>query len=363
MKNILFYISGHGYGHAVRTAEIARALCESLEDVSIEIRTTAPVWLFEDLIRGKKVKVNEASLDPGVVEENPLKIDAEKSVERLVSFLKTSLNIVSRETAYAFQNNVHLIVSDIPSLAGEVASRLDVPCLAASNFLWDWIYEPLIFEEDYRNAVLLSIRTGYSKMTEWMRYPFYHSSSMFNKITDVSLVVKEVRNSAEAVQERLGLDTKDKRLKVYIAFRGGIDENIVVTAAENSPDFLFLFAEPTERGMPENVKVIQPFPEFSFADVVNMCDVVVGKPGYGLMSLCAAYKKRLIYPYRYGFREDDVMLNEVKKYTAIMEIPHDEFFSGRWNRCLDEIIQMEIPQLKISITGAKECAQIISNYL
>ncbi|MGC9035889.1 MAG: hypothetical protein ACP5K7_08645 [Verrucomicrobiia bacterium] len=363
MKNILFYISGHGYGHLVRTIEIARALCRSREDIYVMIRTTAPSWLFYDLISNKNVEISESELDCGVVEVNPLEIDSEKTIEKLINFIKTSMTVVSRETAFILQHNIDLIVSDIPFLAGEIASKAGIPCLAASNFLWDWIYEPMIFDDDYRDDVLLSLRCGYSKMAHWMRYPFHHSTSMLNKITDVSLVVRKTEKSKEEVMRGVGLGNEAQRLKVYLAFRGGIDRDIVVKAAKSSPDYLFLIAEPIQQEVPENVKVIEPYPQFSFTDVINMCDLVVGKPGYGLVSNCVAHKKKLLYPPRYGFREDEIMMNEAKRFTAMLEIPREDFYAGRWNGYLEKLIADENPRESISVNGADECVKIINSYL
>jgi len=361
MKNVLFYISGHGYGHSVRTIEVVRVLCQGRDDVSIKIKTVAPKWLFNDLVLEKKVEVLEANLDAGVVEVNPLLIDTEKTVEKLSDFIKHSIHIFAKELAYGFQNNIDLIVSDVPALAGEIAAKMNVPCLAASNFLWDWIYEPLIDDEEFRNSILTPIRTGYSKMICWMRYPFYHNSSMISKIIDVSLVVRKVEHSPEELQKELNLDMN--RRKVYIAFRDGLEQEIFITAAKKSPDCLFLIADEPRVQLPSNVKYIQPFPKFSFVDVINMCDVVVGKPGYGLASNCVACKKRLLYSPRSGFREDDVLMKEVEQFIPTVEIPTQDFLYGNWNEYLVDLTQKEMPKNVIKTDGAQECYDIINSYL
>ncbi|MGC8744233.1 MAG: hypothetical protein ACP5T0_10185 [Verrucomicrobiia bacterium] len=363
MKNILFYISGHGYGHSVRTAEIARALISAREDIILNIRTTSPIWLFQDVISNGRVEISEAELDCGVVEKNPLEIDEEKTIKKLVDFIKTSMAVVTKETAFVLQNNIGLIISDIPFLAGEISSRAGIPCLAASNFLWDWIYEPMIFDDDYKDEVLLSLRCGYSKMTQWLRYPFYHDSSMLNNITDVPLVVRSVQHQPDEVLEKTGLTNEKQRLKIYLALRGGIDWKTIVAAAKNSPDCLILTAEPLQGDIPENIRVINPYPEFNFTDVINMCDLVVGKPGYGLVSNCVAHKKRLLYAQRSGFREDEITMSEARRYVPMIEIPREDFYAGRWGNYLEQLIEMEIPRESIQTNGAEECVKIINSYI
>lgn len=361
MKNILFYISGHGYGHAVRTKEVIRALLKIRNDIQIIIRTSAPAWIFGDLSNNPNVQILEAVLDPGVCEDDPLHINYEKTVQKLGDFLKTSLGIVYHETAYCMQNDINLIISDIPSIAGEIAARLDIPCIAMSNFLWDWIYEPMIIDEEIRNALLLSIRTGYSKMVHWIRYPFYHTSSMLEKITDVSLVIQNEIKPVEVLKSELNIPSGKK--VVYIAFRGGINNETISRAAANARDYVFLVADANEHSFPENVYTISLYPRFSFADAINFADLIVGKPGYGLVSTCVGFKKPLLYPKRYGFREDEVLVPAISEYIPTVEIPHDNFFTGKWKEYLDKLSKMPMPEKNIRTDGAMESAQILNEYL
>lgn len=361
MKNVLFYISGHGYGHAVRTKEVIRALLALREDVHVLIRTSAPSWIFEKLNTLPTVKISEVCLDPGVVEDDPLHINYDKTIKKLSEFLKTSLSIVYNETAYCIQNKIDVIVSDVPSLAGEIAARLDIPCIAMSNFLWDWIYEPMIIDEETRNAILLSIRTGYSKMVRWVRYPFYHESSMLEKITDVSLVFQSEVKPREAFCAGLNLP-EDKKV-VYIAFRGNISPEIINRAANSARDYVFLIADGNDFNFPENVFKISLYPRFSFADAINFADIIVGKPGYGLISTCVGFKKPLLYPKRYGFREDEIIVKEMQNYIPAVEISHEDFFTGNWKDYLDRLHQLPAPEKTINLNGAHEAAEIISGYL
>jgi L-arabinokinase len=361
MKNVLFYISGHGYGHAVRTKEVIRALLKLREDVHVTIRTHAPAWIFGDLNNNSNVWITDAVLDPGVCEDDPLHINYEKTVQKLSDFLKTSLGLVYHETAYCMQNDINLIISDIPSIAGEIAARLGIPCLAMSNFLWDWIYEPMIMDEEEQNAMLLSIRTGYSKMAHWIRYPFYHQSSMLEKISDVSLVIQNEVKPLEVLKSELNIPS-DKKV-IYIAFRGGLDSRTISRAAENSGDYIFILADSDDYAFPKNVYKISLYPRFSFTEVINFADIIVGKPGYGLVSTCVGFKKPLLYPRRYGFREDEVLVPAIPNYIPAIEIPHEDFFAGRWKEYLDKLSIMPVPEKSIRTDGAKESAQIINEYL
>jgi hypothetical protein len=48
VSSILFYITGHGFGHAIRSQQVVRALMTIRRQLRIHVRTTAPEWIFHD---------------------------------------------------------------------------------------------------------------------------------------------------------------------------------------------------------------------------------------------------------------------------------------------------------------------------
>jgi hypothetical protein len=83
MPNILFYISGHGYGHVVRMSEVMRQLRRIRPDWRIVARTAAPrLMLPEDM------DCSTAEIDSGVVErEAGVVMDEAATIERLQALL------------------------------------------------------------------------------------------------------------------------------------------------------------------------------------------------------------------------------------------------------------------------------------
>ena len=50
---IVFYISGHGFGHASRSIEVINAILAQRPETRIGVRTSAPRWLFDLTVKGK----------------------------------------------------------------------------------------------------------------------------------------------------------------------------------------------------------------------------------------------------------------------------------------------------------------------
>ena len=50
---IVFYISGHGFGHASRSIEVINAILARRPETRIGVRTSAPRWLFDLTVKGQ----------------------------------------------------------------------------------------------------------------------------------------------------------------------------------------------------------------------------------------------------------------------------------------------------------------------
>src|SRR6186997_1927896 len=85
---LVFYISGHGFGHAARALEVMRAILASHPDTHIVVRSSVPRWFLEaaDLPgpqrtspnggdpRGR-VEFQHVETDVGMVQIDSLRID------------------------------------------------------------------------------------------------------------------------------------------------------------------------------------------------------------------------------------------------------------------------------------------------
>jgi predicted glycosyltransferase len=128
---LLYYVSGHGYGHARRSAEVIRALRAAAPDVNVYVRTSAPAHLFANLATGP---VTAPFIDVPVVERDALSIDWRATVGAAADVLRRRRALVAREVEAVRELDPSLVVADVPFLAGDLAAALGVPCVAVSNF-------------------------------------------------------------------------------------------------------------------------------------------------------------------------------------------------------------------------------------
>ena len=98
----------------------------------------------------------------------------------------------------------------------------------------------------------------------------------------------------------------------------------------------------------------------SYADLVRASDVVVTKPGYGILSECIANRTRMVYTSRGDFREYDVLVRGVKRYLPSAFIPQEKLKAGDLEGTLEEVLAMPDNFPALPLDGAKKAAEIIS---
>jgi hypothetical protein len=358
---LLFYVSGHGYGHATRTSEVLRALVAEQPDWTIHVRSDVPPHLMAGIPRVQYHPSSE-SLDPGVVEEaDSLGVDIEATWHAVERYHRQRTEMVTTEARWISTLGVSLVVADFPPLAGDVAEACGLPCVGIGNFTWNWIYEPLL--ADGRRQYLLDwIRQGYGRMDCWLRLPFHHrdDNGLFRRVVDLPLVARRPRREPLDVLRQLKIDQADRRPRIVLAMRGRIPPAARAAAADSNPDWLFLHFDSQNAGARGNEQAVTLGPDLLFTDVLNVCDVAVSKFGYGMVSECIASRKRLLCPPRQSFREDEIFDREADSQLRLTRISRDDFLAGRWSEPIARLLAQESIEPTLDINGAEACAREIA---
>jgi L-arabinokinase len=96
-----------------------------------------------------------------------------------------------------------------------------------------------------------------------------------------------------------------------------------------------------------------------YEDLVGAAEVVVTKPGYGIISECIANDTAILYTARGHFPEYDVLIEEMPKYLRSAFINQDDLFAGKWESYLDKLRSQPKPKKKPEINGADVAADIL----
>jgi L-arabinokinase len=363
---VAFYISGHGFGHASRQIEIINALGALRPDLRILVRTSAPQWLFDRTVR-VPFEFRHAECDTGAIQLDSLHLDVAETVRRAAAFHATVDSRAEQDAALLRSADVALVIADAPPLACAAAAAAGVPSIVISNFTWDWIYE------DYREylpaapELIHTIKGAYAKAAEAWRLPMHGGFEPIRVVRDLPFVARHATHPRTQTRTLLGLP-QNGRL-VLSSFGGyGIDgfdaarldcleEVGVVLTGRNDGD---------SGGLP-GVYVVDESQIYDqglrYEDLVHAVDIVVTKPGYGIISECVANDTALLYTSRGRFREYEVLVAAMPRVLRAGYIETDALRAGRWKASLRALFEMAGPPEHPPTNGAAVAAEWIARRL
>jgi hypothetical protein len=333
---LLFYVSGHGYGHARRTAAVLEHLIRTRPSMRVSVRTTAPSRIFT-AVGVPPDQIASTSLDAGVVEKDAVHIDVPATLQRLRDLMSRRQELIAHELDALRPNPPNLIATDIPSLPGEIARRLGVPCVAVGNFTWDWIYEPYLADNQADRDLLRTIRDDYASMDAVLRQPLSHNMARFRRVIDIPVSAHRARLGRRELLNQFGFDAADPRPRILIGMRGGTAPHAVAAGCRSAPDVLFTTLQPFPPDAPPNLRHI-PQADIDFSDFLATHDVCLSKFGYGVVCDAAAAGTRLLWPPRQGFREDDLFAAQAPRFLPCQQIPREDYAAGNWAQWIRRLL-------------------------
>ena len=361
MKNILFYISGHGFGHSTRMAEVINKLFSLDSEISFYIRTNAPRWLFK---RNPYPEVNYSYLvcDIGTFQKDSLFLDRLKTLERNADFITKKKGFIPGEVEFIKRNDISLVIGDIPCLAFEVADKAGVRSIAISNFSWDWIYSPYVEEYPQYQYLLEEIKESYSKADKLLRLPFSPDMSTFRLKEDIPLIARKSKNPKKEILKRLRISESEKRKIILFSFGGFDYPPNFFAKARHLKDCLFLSPGKIDEDSQLNLVALPERPSISHQDLVKVSDLVLTKLGYGIVSECIANRTPIMYTSR-DSPEHNLLAEGVKKYAHSYFIPLEDLLKGNWKVHLDSFFRTEYDWPEIRLDGAEVASKKILNEL
>ncbi len=359
---IVFYVSGHGFGHTSRAVEVMHAVLDASPGTAITVKTSAPRRFFERTLQGR-VAVVEMPCDSGMVQIDSLNVDIGESLRQARRFQAQLPQLAAAEAASLRRHDTTLVVGDIPPLAFAAAAMAGVPSVAIGNFTWDWIYAG--YEDAAAAALARDIRSTYQKAGSVLRLPMAGGFDGLESITrDSPFIARHSRREPDEVRRALGLPPRagDKPL-VLLSFGGygvaGLDT--AALAALTSYRFATTDIPGREQIKPApGVLYVSEHELYGgglrYEDLVRAADAVVTKPGYGIISEAIANDAALLYTSRGQFPEYDVLVREMPKYVRAEFIGREDLLRGRWSTALERLLSQPAPPERPRTNGAEIAA-------
>jgi hypothetical protein len=340
---IVAYVSGHGYGHATRTGEVLRMLREADPGLPLAVVSSAPERLFRAAVSGLSA-FRPLECDVGVAQANALVIDEEETVRRWRRFAADGQARVESEAAWLRGAGARLVLGDVPPLAFAAAARAGVPSVGLANFSWDWIYRHLGRRHPELAEAAEAAAEDYGRAGRLLELPFAGDLTAFPVRERIGLVARRPRLSRAEARRRLGLPGG---ILVLISF-GGVAFSLDAAGLAGLRDCHF-FTLGGGDGAVANVTVFRDGQVASlgigYPDLVGAADVVVSKPGYGIVSDAIGAGTRLVYTERGDFPEYPILVEGMKAYLPCAHVSNQDLLAGRLGEAIAEVLARPFPPL------------------
>lgn len=337
--DIVFYPSGHGFGHLTRSLEVARALHDANTELRIHVRAPFSIEAVRDALGFEPASHEEVRLDIGLVQLDSLHHDLDASLDRLTEFYDKGEALIEREAAWMNKVSVDAAMIDIPPHAFAAAERAGVPAFGFGNFSWSSIWQDLAIRQPAFNRFVDEARAWYSTAKVFFAAGMTLGMEDFPVVEHVPLISRRSNKSASEVRGALNLDN-DPRPMLLLAFGG----EGLATAPVIDPRVLELYLLVATPPLPDDLTGVHHLTTETLAeeglrynDLVRAADVALVKPGYSTVSECAGNETALLVVPRDGFAESGVLIDWIRQHMPHALLPLDDFQHGQWSRALSEL--------------------------
>ena len=353
MSSILYYITGHGYGHAVRSSQVIRALLEASPDVNIHVRTMAPEWLFHD--SSSRVSHSDQSIDTGIIQKDSLDMDLGETLRACQALHETFPEILAQELTFVRDHQIRLVVGDIPPLCFEIATRAGIPSVAITNFTWDRIYRAYVLEYPRFAPLIDEMGSFYRKATLALALPFPCGMEIFPHHETIPWIARTSSLTQEEARTRFELP---KSATIVLLSFGGLGlDRLPWDRLQKLREYFFV-ATGVAQKRNGNILIL-PDNQRQYVDLLRAVDMIVTKPGYGIVADVIAQQVPMLYTDRGEFAEYPLLVQALSELATAEFIAQTELLSGNIEPYLTRLLSKERNWPSVGLDGANVAADRI----
>lgn len=352
-RPIVYYISSHGYGHGTRSADIIKALNTYHPDQPVIAVSNLPPDFLRTRIPSAATEFRAGAFDVGLIQSDSIRADVDATFSAVTNLYKNEAALIEQEKTFLQECDAAAVVTDIAAIPIAAAKALGLPVIAASNFSWDWIYAEL--HEKRWKPYIDRFAACYAQTDLLLRLPFACPMEAFPQAVDVPLMAEPALPDRETLANITGADPTRPWVLISLV-QVGWDE-AAVRQLEALTEYEFFTIEPLLfpgtrlHGIGRH--------EMTFQQILASCDIIISKPGFGIVSECVANQKPIIYTDRKHFAEYDYLVRGIKRFLPSTHITERDFYRGELGPALQIISQAPDPTEKMTEGGARFAAEQI----
>jgi hypothetical protein len=304
--------------------------------IHFEIFTKVPRWFFDGSLH-RSFGYHNLLTDIGVVQKDSLTEDLPETVRQLAR-MKTFYTDQKKDLSEQINKlGCQLVMCDIAPLGLVVAKAAGVPGVLVENFTWDWIYEGYRPLEPDLQPFINDLQTIFSSADYHIQAePFcvWHNADL-----TTMPVSRKPRALPEKVRQKLNIPAGNQMVLITM---GGVNwEYTFLEQLERTAGVYFVVPGSGKiREQRGNLVLLPSHSEFYHPDLVNACDVIIGKVGYS--TLAESYQAGIPFGYvtRSKFRESEPLMAYIDAQMNSLRLTKEQFITGHWLSSLPDLLAM-----------------------
>lgn len=353
--HLAYYITAHGYGHGVRSCDILRALWRRAPGTRVTVVTDLPEPFLRSRLGSTPWTLRRGAFDVGMVQRDSIRVDLDATRDALADLLACWPDRVKAEAAWMREAGIERVVCDIPAIPLEAARAAGVPAWAVGNFSWDWIYEEFADEHPVWAEAARRFAQAYPAAERLLKLPFAPLMKTFPRQFELPLLAESGVERREELARLTGCGTDGPWVLLSFTTLDLSEETL--SRVEAMDDLTFFTVKPLawqRRNIHPIDRDVVPF-----SDVLASCDLVMTKPGFGILSECAVNDKPLVYADRVDFAEYHVLVEWMDEYMRGTHIPTEALYAGDWRAYIDRALRMDVCRPRLPRGGASMAARVL----
>lgn len=354
MKHIAYYVTAHGYGHAVRTS----ALCNFFSpDIQLTFKTTVPRIFFEEEVK-RPFGYVPVQFDCGCIQHDGITVDIGKTLQRYMEIADHNESVLKQEIAWCREHNVDCIVCDITPFACEIARQAGIVSIAAGNFSWVDIYQPYTAVYPHFLPYLEKMKQQYLMAQLLLALTPSNTMSCFKNRVSIPPVGRCGVQRIEEIRDKYAIASHKKIGLIYTGNFGFDAVEWEKLQEFQNWEFIGMYPIPQH---PSNYHCVEKT-DFPYQDLFASADVVISKIGYGIYTDCLYHGVPLLYVPRENFAEHPVLENALLQWGHAYSISPKKFISVDWGIFLEKVLNTPRPH-RIVLNGAESAAYHIETFI
>jgi hypothetical protein len=353
--HILATITANGFGHAVQTGAVLRALRRRRPGLRLTVQTAiAPARIRE--IAPAPFELAAADHDFGVVIRSATELDLPATRAAHARLLRDWDGLAEAQAERVRAVGADLVLANVSFLAVEGAARAGVPAAALACLTWSDILRGLFPEGDPARGPLDRMEAAYGLAALFLQ----PAPSMPTAAPVAPLAIGPIssrgRDRRAEIGARLGLAPGERLVLVAL---GGMGDAPPVAAWPDDPRLRWLVPDGTPPG-PRGATLGAL--GLDWPDAVASVDAFVGKPGYGSVANVAVHGTPFLFMTRGDWPEEPPLVDWLHRNASAREIPRERLWTGALGGDL-EALWAQPARPRLEPTGAEEAAEAILRLL